>query len=152
MAAKTDMLSFGADIDIDALIEEGREKNRQVIQEAEMQAGELTVSAEKEGLDLTVEKIDMFKFQDQDFREVRKGFQQIIQQKQTENLAKLQVEGGYKRPQRAAAQNCIQHMRDEHKDFAKARTANAEKSRQERLRNSDYDPTLDIEPKKDKSI
>lgn len=66
MAAKTDMLSVDDDIDIEALIEEGLEKNRKVQEMANEQADKIAeeLRSNQDGFDMTVGRIDMFKFQD----------------------------------------------------------------------------------------
>ena len=46
---------------------------------AEQQAENVVKSVDvSDGLDMTVERIDMFKFQDQDFTSVRKNLQDVI--------------------------------------------------------------------------
>ena len=56
-------------MDIDALIAEGISKHRQMTDKANEQVGKLSddLKEQGDGLDMTQAKIDMFKFQDQDF-------------------------------------------------------------------------------------
>ena len=86
MAAKTNTVSFaGQDLDIEALIAEGIEKNRQVNEQADDHAVQVVQAtddlAQQDNLDVTLQRIDMFKFQDQDFREVRRNFQQLMHER-----------------------------------------------------------------------
>ena len=48
LAAKTDMVNFGVDIDIETLIEEGLEKNRQVQELADQQASKVSNDLKKQ--------------------------------------------------------------------------------------------------------
>ena len=48
-------------------------------EEADQHAEKSLEESKQNGLDLSLEKIDMFQFQEQDFREVRKNFQQMMQ-------------------------------------------------------------------------
>ena len=80
MAAKSDRVDFsGADMDIEQLIQEGLQKNKEMQEEADQHAEKSLEESKQNGLDLSLEKIDMFQFQEQDFREVRKNFQQMMQ-------------------------------------------------------------------------
>jgi len=61
MAAKSDMVTFGKDIDIEALIQEGKARREQLVAEADRQAEEVLAAAiEKQdgegqgGLDLEI--------------------------------------------------------------------------------------------------
>ena len=82
MAAKKDMVDFGADMDIEELIADGQAKHQQLREEADMQANEIIKqSTSQEGLNMSVEKIDMFKFQDQDFTNARNDFQKRLAEK-----------------------------------------------------------------------
>ena len=88
MAAKTDMVNFGADIDIEQLISEGMAKHQQMTHEANEQANTVLQEAtERDGLNLNVESIDMFRFQDQDFRNVRRNFQEKLAEKLRAQIA-----------------------------------------------------------------
>ena len=62
MTAKTDMVSMGADFDIETLIAEGLEKNKQVNEQADQHANQVAKDTQEEGLDMTIHRIDMFKF------------------------------------------------------------------------------------------
>lgn len=68
MAAKSDMIDFSESIDIEVLIAEGIAKRNQIVSEAENQADLLVADLsgpeqkDKDGLDMTVKAVDMFKF------------------------------------------------------------------------------------------
>ena len=70
MNAKSTMLAFGEDIDIEELISEGIEKARSLKDMAENQAQQITeeMKVQDDDWDMTVETCDVFKFQDEDFR------------------------------------------------------------------------------------
>ena len=86
MNAKRDMLAFGEDIDIEQLISEGIEKARQLKEMADNQAQQITeeTKVQDDEWDLNVESVDCFKFQDEDFRQIKNNFQSL----QIENQAK----------------------------------------------------------------
>lgn len=84
--------------DIDKLIEEGIARVKKIGDQADNQAKQIAEEQIKKasgqndadgngGLDLTMQKIDFYKFQDQDFREVRQQFQTIMAEKMREELA-----------------------------------------------------------------
>ena len=76
MNAKSEMLAFGEDIEIEELISEGIEKARSLKDMAENQAQQITeeMKVDDDDWDMTVEKCDVFKFQDEDFRQLRNNF------------------------------------------------------------------------------
>ena len=86
-----------------------------------------------------MERIDLFKFQDQDFSNLRRNFQaQLAEKLRTQVLEsrekQLEALGSYQRPKRAAALESLKALRgndgDEHSSFRQARKEEAKQRKQ----------------------
>lgn len=75
MKQKIDKVNLLGDINVDELIDQGVKKFKQLKEEAEKQVHQMNNDAT---FDFNLENIDMFKFQDKDFREEKKRVQQIL--------------------------------------------------------------------------
>lgn len=98
----------------------------------------------------------MLKFQDQDFAELRKNFQNVLTERAMEEARKRQDQDptgsnpGTHRPKRAAYEAAVNQIQDTHKQFTDARAA-ANKLRQHN-KEIDGEMVVDMLPKKDNSI
>lgn len=123
MQAKTDMVEFATDLNIDQLIQEGLKKANECQQLASEQAEKLA-QEQIDGLEIEMQKINCFQFQEKDYHEVRKQLQDSINQRvQEEMLGQVNEHGVFVRPQRAGAQAAMEAMKDGHDQF-KAHRAN----------------------------
>ena len=91
MNAKRDMLAFGEDIDIEQLISDGIEKARLLKEMAGNQAQQITeeTKVQDDDWDLNIESVDCFKFQDEDFRQLRNNFQSLQTESQAKDAAEM---------------------------------------------------------------
>lgn len=62
MSAKTEMVNFGDEIDIESLIEQGIEQARLIKTQSDEHVTKLEEENKQKGLDMQVEKIDMHAF------------------------------------------------------------------------------------------
>ena len=65
--------------DIDALIQQGRQKHQELKQVAQENVSKIEQDT---SFNFNLESIDMFMFQDKDFREEKKRVQQLLKEKQ----------------------------------------------------------------------
>ena len=85
-----------ADIDIDKLIEEGVQKHKQLKAQASKQIERIQ---DDEAFDFNLDSIDMFMFQDKDFREEKKKVQAILMEQNAQKMKNqaLYNQGRHKR-------------------------------------------------------
>ena len=93
----------------------------------------------------------MFKWQDQDYREVRKVLQdQINVRAQQELMGNVNEHGVFVRPRRAGAEKTMEALRDGHDEFKKARARELEERRRRAEENGEqFDGLV---PRKDHTI
>ena len=116
MQAKTEKVT-AAEIDVDKLIEQGEENHRRLKEAAEAQISRFT---NQNTFDLNLEHIDVFRFQEKDFREEKKRVQSILAAQQEEAVRKAMTEGRG-RVRRQAAIDAESTIHDFHKQANKGR-------------------------------
>jgi len=85
MKQKNDKVTSAGQIDVDQLIQEGEAQHQKLKEAAESQ---VDMMRSDDNFDFTVEHIDMFRFQERDFREEKKKVQAIILEQQAEEHKK----------------------------------------------------------------
>ena len=83
MQRKKEKISY--DIDIDQLIQDGVAKHQELKEIADSQ---IEAMKSDHSFDFTMESIDMFKFQEKDFREEKKKVQAILMEQQAQEQKK----------------------------------------------------------------
>jgi hypothetical protein len=124
------------ELDIDKLILEGEMKHKALKEEA---ANQVELMKADNSFDFNIESIDMFKFQEKDFREEKKKVQQLLLEHQAEQAKKMgTIAQG--RNKRQAAMNALEEV-------------HSYKLRPDRPKQDKNDKDGDyIAPKKDRSI
>ena len=151
MAAKTDMVEWGQDLDIDALIAQGQKQAQATYAAAEEQAERLAKDAEADGLDITQTKCDLMKFQEVDYLDVRKALQDRINLRaQEELMGQVNEQGVFVRQRRAGAEAALEALKDGHDVFKAARARELEERRRRAEENGE--PMDGLVPRKDHSI
>ena len=85
MKQKHEKVTSAGEIDIDQLIREGEAQHQKLKEAAESQVDAMRSD---ENFDFTVESIDMFRFQERDFREEKKKVQAMVAERQAEEHKK----------------------------------------------------------------
>ena len=75
MKQKIDKVNLLGEINVDELIDEGTKKFKKLKEEADKQVDQMN---NDDNFDFNLEKLDMFQFQDKDFREEKKRVQAIL--------------------------------------------------------------------------
>jgi len=144
MQRKNEKVTSAGEIDIDKLIKEGVEKHKKLKELAESQ---VDMMKSDNSFDFTIESIDMFRFQERDFREEKKKVQAIILEQQAEQQKK-NAGVRLQRNKRAAMVQAMDQVHSFH-DQAKIRSGPADTDYE---LNEKYGHLYRAQPKKDRSI
>lgn len=127
MKAKTGVI-IQEEINIDKLIHEGIQNHKAILEEANRQAKRIEEDAkEMEGqenaLDLTIDKVNMYTFQNTDYKEHKKAIQQLIYDKMMEEAKRKETiaESVEQRPRRNVTKAAFDNLHQFHSNLAEAK-------------------------------